>query len=109
MQLLERYELILQQSLDELGEPKKTLTDEEAFDQQADLAPQLGDILYRLTIEHGVPFSNFRDTVIRLISEPTQAVTKRDGAPLGLFAAALEPKHGLILLALEVMPPDAPY
>lgn len=111
MQLLERYELILQQALDELGHIAVPTTDEEAFDQQAELAPALGDILYRLTIEHGVPFTEFRDTVIRLISaEPSEKLEGASSEPeQDAFARALEPRHGLILLALEVMPPDPPY
>lgn len=110
MEILERYELILSQSLDELG-PLDLPTDlDQQFEAQAMLAPDLGDILYRLSVEHGVAFTPFRETVITLISEPQEAMALRGkGAPRRPFAADLEHAHALILLSLEMMPPDAPF
>ena len=111
MEILERYELILSQSLDELGPLAIPDDAERQFELQALLAPDLGDILYRLTIEHSVAFTPFRETVISLIAEPHQAMASRGsrGYTDGPFAAHLEHAHALILLALEMMPPDAPF
>ena len=113
MELLERFELILSQGLDELAQTQVDEESDSGLDLQALLAPTLGDILYRLTIEHGVSYTTFRDTVISLISEskPQRAVagsrgTDGDGRP---FAARLAKSHSLIILALEMMPPDTPY
>ncbi|MAG57758.1 MAG: hypothetical protein CMJ83_15835 [Planctomycetes bacterium] len=111
MELLERYELILCQALDELGPVDMPTERHKVFEVQAVLAPDLGDILYRLTVEHGVAFTPFRETVISLISEPSEAVARRS-ASAGLdgpFANDVEHAHPLILLALEMMPPDTPF
>lgn len=111
MEILERYELILSQSLDELGPVAIPDDADKQFEVQALLAPDLGDILYRLTVEHSVAFTPFRETVIHLIGEPHQAMAtqRARGYPEEPFAARLEHAHALILLALEMMPPDAPF
>jgi hypothetical protein len=114
MELLQRYETILGQGLVELGpfsSPPDDPTPQTALEVQAERAPDLGDILYRLTIEHGVPFTPFRETVISLISEPQEAVAAgaRSKGGRRRFAADLEEAHPLILLALEMMPPDCPF
>lgn len=103
MNLLERYELILQQGIEELTPPEMPTDREKAFELQARLAPQLGDILYRLNIEHGVAFAPFRETVIGIIAE--QHPADEAGRP---FVEDLEALHPLILLALEMMPAEAP-
>jgi len=111
MEILERYELILSQSVNELGPLDLPADLDQQFETQALLAPDLGDILYRLSVEHGVAFTPFRETVIALISEPQEAMAARGkGSPSGRpFAEGLEHAHALILLALEMMPPDAPF
>lgn len=113
MEILERYELILSQGLKELAGAEIASEESEGLDLEAMLAPVLGDVLYRLTIEHGVAFTPFRETVLALISEsqPHRAVAGPRSASSARrpFAADLADAHGLIILALEVMPPDAPY
>ena len=111
MELLERYEVILNQALKELGPIELPKDSQKAFQVQAVLAPVLGDILYRLTVEHGVAFTPFRESVISLIADRKPALAPSGApapAPRG-FAAALEASHPLILLALEMMPPDEPF
>lgn len=111
MELLDRYELILSQALDELGPLDLPDDQQEAFQTQALLAPDLGDILYRLSIEHGIEFTPFRETVISLISDhkPAMAANGSGKERSEPFAADLEEAHPLIILALEMMPPDCPY
>lgn len=111
MDILDRYELILSQALRELGSLSMPEDQQEQFELQRTVAPDLGDILYRLSVEHGVAFTPFRETVITLISEPQKALTARKtrGGRPRPFAGDFEDAHGLILLALEVMPPDAPF
>lgn len=112
MELLERYELILTQGLKELGPVDLPKDSQKAFQVQAVLAPVLGDILYRLTIEHGVAFTPFRETTISLIADKKPALAggkPAGGAPGRPFAHKLEAAQGLILLALEMMPADEPF
>jgi hypothetical protein len=113
MEILQRYELILAQALEELAALGLEADSDEGLDLDATLAPPFGDILYRLTVEHGVGFTPFRETVLSLISEsePHRAVAgSRSGRLPGRnFAASLAQAHGLIILALEMMPPDAPF
>lgn len=111
MEILERYELILSQALEELGPVDFPEEAEKQFEVQALLAPDLGDILYRLSVEHGVAFTPFRETVISLISEPREAMAAHRRGPGSErpFAVDLEHAHALILLSLEMMPPDAPF
>jgi hypothetical protein len=105
MELIERYQTILKQGLAEL---KPTLSPQaaKAAQEQSDLAPAFGDILYRLCIEHGVEFNAFRESAIELISQEKPVLS---GARRGskAFGAGFEKFHPLILLALETMPPDA--
>lgn len=103
MKILERYELILEQGLQELGPLQVPENREEALRYQAGLAPLLGDIFYRLSIEHGMPFGPFRETVISILTE--QEPEEGESAPP--FASALEELHPLIQLALEMMPAEA--
>lgn len=111
MELLERYELILTQALKELGPVELPADAQKAFQVQAVLAPVLGDVLYRLTIEHGVAFTPFRESVINLIADRKPAIAggSATGSRPRPFASKLEPVHPLILLALEMMPPDEPF
>ena len=104
MELLERYQLILRQGLDEL---KPTLSPQpaKAALEQSEMAPALGDIIYRLCIEHGVDFNGFRDSTIELISQEKPVMSGARGASKA-FGAGFEKFHPLILLALETMPPD---
>jgi hypothetical protein len=105
MEILDRYQLILRQGLDEL-KPALSPQKAKAVAQQSEMAPQLGDILYRLCVEHGIEFNGFRESSIELISQekPVMSAARRAGKP---FAAEFEKFHPLILLALETMPPDA--
>lgn len=102
MQIIERYQLILKQALDEM---KPALAGQEP-DEHTDLAFALGDVLYRLCIEHGVEYNGFRDIAIDLISreKPVLSGARR---PSKAFGAGFEKFHPLILLALETMPPDS--
>jgi predicted secreted protein len=105
MELLDRYQLILKQGLSEL-KPAISAQPAQAAQEQGEMAPALGDILYRLCIEHGVEFNGFRDSAIELISKEKPVVAgARRGAKS--FGAGLERFHSLIVLALETMPPDA--
>jgi len=109
MNLLERYELILRQGIGELGPPEMPADREKAFELQGLLAPQLGDVLYRLTIEHGVAFAPCRETIIGLIADHRPIEMEREGEHgQRRFATDLEELHPLILLALEMMPAEAP-
>jgi predicted secreted protein len=105
MELLDRYQLILRQGLTEL-KPEISTQPAQAAHDQSEMAPALGDILYRLCIEHGVEFNGFRESAIELISKekPVPAGARR--APKA-FGAGFERFHPLILLALETFPPDA--
>lgn len=111
MELLARYELILQQGLAELGPVRRPANIQKAFEADAMAAPDLGDILYRLCIEHGVAYTPFRESVIKLISEPAP-MSRSSGTGqhrVKPFAADMAEDHALIVLALELMPPDAPF
>jgi hypothetical protein len=66
MELLDRYQLILRQGLSEL-KPEISPQPAQAIQEQGEMAPALGDILYRLCIEHGVEFNGFRESAIELI------------------------------------------
>jgi predicted secreted protein len=105
MELLDRYQLILKQGLSEL-KPAISSQPARAAQEQSEMAPALGDILYRLCIEHGVEFNGFREASIQLISieKPVPAGARRGSKA---FGAGLERFHSLILLALETMPPDS--
>jgi hypothetical protein len=105
MELLEHYQLILRQGLAELN-PTLSPQPAKAALEQSDMAPALGDILYRLCIEHAVDFNAFRESSIELISQekPVLSGVRRASKP---FGAGFEKFHSLILLALETMPPDA--
>ena len=110
MEILEKYELILDQALEELGHFDTLDYRENHLEIQALMAPRLGDIVYRLTVEHDVAFTPFRETVIGLIAERQEAVAphnpnRETARP---FAARIEYAHSLILLSLEMMPPDSP-
>jgi len=109
MEILDRYELILSQALQELGPLEIPAEQQEQFEFQAVTAPDLGDVLYRLTVEHAVAFTPFRETVISLITQRSEVATTPGLRPGTPFAAHLEESHHLILLALEMMPPDAPF
>jgi hypothetical protein len=104
MELLDRYQLILRQGLTEL-KPSISPQPAQAAQEQSEMAPALGDILYRLCIEHGVEFNAFRESSIELITKekPVPAGGRRGSKA---FGAGFERFHPLILLALETMPPD---
>ncbi len=109
MEILEQYELVLDQALSELSQ-LETPAELNHLERQATLAPDLGDILYRLTVEHGIAFTPFRETVIALITERQEALHAHglEGRGARPFAADVEHAHSLILLSLEMMPPDSP-
>jgi len=107
MELIKRYEIMLQQALDELG-PFEFPEDEELVQEVCDaLAPAVADVLYRLSIEHGVSFAPFKETVIAILSGQQPALVaqgaKKEPRP---FAADLEPAHSMFILALEMMPTE---
>ena len=105
MKLLERYDLILTQASAEMEVSELPENQEEAFEQQALLAPKLGDILYRLCVEHGVAFGPFREMVIAIIVDRRpSSITAVEAKS---FAKDLIGVHPLILLALEMMPVEA--
>ena len=104
VELLDRYELILTQAVEELGELEIPEDRKKAYELQAILAPTLGDILYRLTVEHGIEYTPFRETVIGLIADQDSV----HAAPDEVFAPESQDLHSLILLALEMMPADSP-
>jgi hypothetical protein len=108
MDLLARYEQILSQGLTELGPVQVPQDEKQAAALQVALASVLGDALYRLSIEHGVGYNPFRETVISLIADKKPALASRTGPARDTrpFAAKLSEHHALILLALEIMPPD---
>jgi hypothetical protein len=110
MELLSHYELILKQALRELGPVRRPKDVSKVFEVEAVAAPELGDIIYRLCIEHGVAYTPFRETVIKLLSDAAipSAPMRRDSTPRKPFALRLSADHTLILLALELMPPDMP-
>ena len=105
MELIDRYQLIIKQGLGEL-KPALSAQPAKAAQEQSEMAPALGDILYRLCVEHGVEFNGFRESAIELISQekPVMSGARRQSKP---FGAGFEKFHPLILLALETMPPDA--
>jgi predicted secreted protein len=105
MELLDRYQLILRQGLSEL-KPAISPEPAQAAQEQSEMAPAFGDILYRLCIEHGVEFNGFRESAIELITKekPVPAGARRASKS---FGAGFERFHPLILLALETMPPDS--
>jgi hypothetical protein len=105
----ERYELMLRQALRECPVPSKEAAPSNPYEEIELRAPFLADILYRLSIEHGVSWNDFREEVLLLITnESPVKVGKRDGASKRGFAADLAATHSLIVLALDSMPPDPP-
>ncbi len=118
MDLLERYEILLTQALAELGPVERSTATKRAAQIQVALAPGLGDVhrsprqgdvIYRLSIEHDLPYNALRETIISLMTGVRPALAGRrpeSGLPRA-FAPKLEAHHSLILLALEVMPPDS--
>jgi len=107
MKLIERYEIMLEQALEELG-PFEFPEDEQLLRDVRDaLAPAVADVLYRLTIEHGVSFAPFKETVIAILSGQQPALVahgaKQEPRP---FGANMEPAHSMFLLALELMPTE---
>ena len=106
MTLLKRYELILEQSMDELGPLEIPEERTAALELQSDLAPKMGDILYRLCIEHGVAYAPFRETVIAILADQKPAIVGHNEQPERVFAPRVEPVHPMILLALEMMPAE---
>ncbi len=109
MDLLERYEILLTQALAELGPVERSTDTKRAAQIQVALAPVLGDVIYRLSIEHDLPYNALRETIISLMTGVRPALAGRrpeSGLPRA-FAPKLEAHHSLILLALEVMPPDS--
>ena len=111
MDLLARYELIISQALTELNPPAISTEPAQAAQQHGELAFGLGDILYRLSIEHGVPFNQFRQDTIDLLTaqRPVTARAPKAGGKGQTpppFAASFAGYHPTILLALETMPQD---
>ncbi|MSR75187.1 MAG: hypothetical protein EXS14_06945 [Planctomycetes bacterium] len=111
MELLAHYEVILHQGIEELGPVKRPASAEKALEADAMAAPELGDILYRLCIEHGTAYTPFRETVIKIISDPAPVAkaSKNAGTRVRPFADSMHADHALIILALEMMPPDMPF
>ncbi len=111
MEILAHYELILKQALRELGPLRRPQDATKVFEVEAVAAPELGDIIYRLCIEHGVAYTPFRETVIKLLSDAAIPSTagRRDAGTRKPFAVRMGADHSLILLALELMPPDMPF
>ena len=108
MNILNLYEHILTQALAEIGPIEVQHDNEKALALQGELAPRLGDILFRLTIEFGVPFAPFRETLISIFSgEKTAEVTPAGESTPRPFGSTLENSHALILLALEIMPAES--
>jgi hypothetical protein len=109
MTLLERYKLILEQGLAELGPQETPRNREHAFELQGIEAPRLGDILYRLCIEHGAPFAPFKETIIALVVDPRPLAARPElgGEDAEPFLSDLQDQHPLVLLALEMMPAEA--
>jgi hypothetical protein len=106
MELLDRYQLILRQGLTEL-KPAISSQPAQALQEQTEMAPPFGDIIYRLCVEHGVEFNAFRESAIELISKEKPVAAGAHRAAKKAFGAGFERFHPLILLALETMPPDA--
>jgi len=99
--LFDRYETLMSQALKELD-----AGDVAADATAAERATVLGDAVYRLSVEHGLPYNPFRETVIAALSGVAPVTVGRDGGRREPFAAALAKDHGLLLLALEMMPAD---
>ncbi len=97
---------------------EKVLADGVSEQAAAGLAPEatagerashLGDSLYRLCIEHGLDWNGFRAACITAFAGPAPILIGREGGSPQPFAMALSPHHPLLLLALEVMPPDPEF
>jgi hypothetical protein len=106
MELIDRYEEIVTQGIAELDPGMPSTEPTELAHQYNELAPRLGDILYRLCIEHAVFFNPFRQDVIDLICSQKPVLTGKSRGKPAPFAVAFEHFHPLIVLALETMPPD---
>lgn len=100
MTFLERYELILTQGVQELRE---RVPEPPEGGWAVSAAEDLGDILYRLTIEHGLPFATFRETVMGILLEEADTPNRTR------FAPEVARWHGLIVLALEMLPIDVDW
>jgi hypothetical protein len=102
VEIFDRYEGVLAQALVELD--SLGLSDVTAGERAA----KLGDILYRLSIEHGFEFNTFRESCIAAFAGPAPILIGRKTGPPAPFAAATSKDHPLLLLAFEMMPPDQP-
>lgn len=104
MDVFERFERILVLGTEELTEaalPSETTAGERAA--------KLGDVLYRLCIEHGVEWNGFREACIAAFAGPAPILIGRQGRAPEPFAIAIAGHHPLILLALEMMPADPDF
>lgn len=102
VEIFDRYEGILSQAIAESapsGAPAVTA---------GERAAKLGDVLYRLAIEHGVEFNAFRETCITAFAGPAPILVGRKVGPPLPFGADVAKDQPLLLLAFEMMPPDQP-
>ncbi|MEE9394820.1 MAG: hypothetical protein V3W41_20215 [Planctomycetota bacterium] len=67
-------------------------------------AEALGDSLYRLCIEFGVPFNTFRSKILSEVPQPESGPDASES--LGRLLAETEPHGELVIMALELMRED---
>ncbi len=104
---IDRYELMLRQAIRECPVPSKENPASNPFEAMELQIPFLADILYRLSVEHGIEWNVFRSDVLDLLThERTVNVAAKGSVKTRPFAADLKDTHALIVLALDAMPPD---
>lgn len=111
----EIYSEILRQSAEEsrLGRGLEAAAgDDVDHEGVADDAERLADVLYRLCLEFGLPFNEFRSDVLQAALDTTRirARTQRDDArPVAAFLAPVSDDLPVLIFALELMPEDSDY
>lgn len=98
----ERYDGLVRQAIGEVAVGEMPTTPELLARVHQDFAQPLGDILYRLCIEYGIEWNEFRESTIDALVRRPMKVGANGHHPL----AGIEVYHDLVLLALETMPAD---
>ncbi len=98
----DRYDVLVKQAIGEVAVGDMPTTPEMLARIHQDFAQPLGDILYRLCVEYGIDWNEFRESTIDALVRRPLKVGAKSKRPL----EGIEVYHDLVLLALETMPAD---
>lgn len=101
----EIYREILRQAAGEA-----TVADDPEVEGVAGDAERLADVLYRLCVEFGVAFNDFRSEVLQAALDTTRIrarADQNDAEPVAAFLAPVSDDLPLLIFALELMPEDS--